>query len=605
MGDLTEHENALRQRILNEVTEVKSHIERANSLPSSEAKNYFRLAHESQRQTVLEDASSFLLKNEEDLLGDFADGDEIDPARIDPVLIPIMTPRDKDIFRYASLQWTVPVSSGYGRRTRFLVRDQQNNKVIAIFALGDPVIGLKARDDLIGWDKDQRFKRLYSCYDSYVLGAVDPYRKLLAGKLAALLTLSNETRNFLTNKYKGNETVISGEVKDPNPALISTTSALGRSSVYNRITYKKAKMFHSVGFTGGFGHFHISKETFNLLRDLVEEKKSDGEKEKSAFGDGSNYRIRVLQSGLEILGLPSDYLKHGIKREVFLAPTALNWDSYLRGETDVLDSYDLPVGEIGEYYRERWAIARAERMPDYRYWKRHDGALLPLLSSSHPQQMSFSTPTRIPHGQMQIDECHIRVGTRVKKIKGRTISGVRTDGLAYISEVEIDDSVIEVAEIVWDNEEKEVQALTCSNPELHGELIEQLRIPIEESEHFSRMRFMELRPAYRNTENQRLGARQTTLKKLNDRYSFNIGEEFSDLFEATVGTREEMLHDEGSRKKQICCVFPDDKRSAPVTIWVLFRLMALYADDYQKALQAPRELRRAPRIKDLEVELNE
>ena len=46
------------------------------------------------------------------------------------------------VFRYASLHWSVPVSQGYGRRTRFLVIDEQNEKLIGIFALGAVTVAL-------------------------------------------------------------------------------------------------------------------------------------------------------------------------------------------------------------------------------------------------------------------------------------------------------------------------------------------------------------------------------------------------------------------------------------------------------------------------------
>ena len=51
-----------------------------------------------------------------------------------------------DLFRAATLLWSVPVSRGYGRRMRYLVMDESNNKLIGLFALGDPVFNLKSRD---------------------------------------------------------------------------------------------------------------------------------------------------------------------------------------------------------------------------------------------------------------------------------------------------------------------------------------------------------------------------------------------------------------------------------------------------------------------------
>ena len=137
------------------------------------------------------------------------------------------TEHEKKLFRFASLHWSVPVTTGYGRRTSFLVKDRSNDKLIGIFALRDPVIGLGPRDEAIGWTTEQRYDRLYNVYDAYVLGAVEPYRQLLGGKLMALATISNETTNHLVKKYtSGDEeerkTVIRDEVKDPTPVMIIT-----------------------------------------------------------------------------------------------------------------------------------------------------------------------------------------------------------------------------------------------------------------------------------------------------------------------------------------------------------------------------------------------
>ena len=48
--------------------------------------------------------------------------------------------------------------------------------LLGVFALGDPVYNLRARDDLIGWNVEQRSARLYNVLDAFVLGAVPPYK---------------------------------------------------------------------------------------------------------------------------------------------------------------------------------------------------------------------------------------------------------------------------------------------------------------------------------------------------------------------------------------------------------------------------------------------
>src|SRR5262249_41111946 len=73
-----------------------------------------------------------------------------------------------------------------GRRLRYLVWDANNDKLIGIMALGDPVFNLKVRDELIGWDIKDRGKRLVNVLDAYVLGAVPPYNMLLGGQTGSM-----------------------------------------------------------------------------------------------------------------------------------------------------------------------------------------------------------------------------------------------------------------------------------------------------------------------------------------------------------------------------------------------------------------------------------
>jgi hypothetical protein len=63
----------------------------------------------------------------------------------------------------------VPVSNGFGRRLRYLVWDNHNNKLIGIIAIGDPVFNLSVRDTLIDWDAKARGERLVNLMDAYVL----------------------------------------------------------------------------------------------------------------------------------------------------------------------------------------------------------------------------------------------------------------------------------------------------------------------------------------------------------------------------------------------------------------------------------------------------
>ena len=71
--------------------------------------------------------------------------------------------------------------------------------------------------------------------DAYVVGAVPPYSQLIGGKLVAALMASTEVKQVYERKYMGQQTVIRKKKNRSRLVLLTTTSALGRSSIYNRL----------------------------------------------------------------------------------------------------------------------------------------------------------------------------------------------------------------------------------------------------------------------------------------------------------------------------------------------------------------------------------
>jgi hypothetical protein len=364
----------LRRRVGEEVTRIALRTN-VGDRDGHLSKDDIRSLHSAQRLQLFVREQRFVTEWQEELLESFANGKEVKPDEISPRVVQVRTEEQAALFRYASLHWSIPVSRGYGRRTRFLVMDEQNDKLIGIFALGDPVYNLTARDEVIGWNVEQRSDRLYSVLDAFVLGAIPPYRQLLGGKLVAMAAVSDTTREMIRRKYEGKNTNIRGEVKPSRPVLITTTSALGRSSLYNRLRYQDRLLYQSVGYTKGFGHFHFSEELFqNLLKFLS----NDGGVPGYAYGSGPNWRIRALRVALTKLDLDPNLLRHGVKREVFLAPLARRWKEYLRGEATYPCWYEQRLGDLAAHFRQRWATPRAQRDSSYRQVKRGSMRLLPL-----------------------------------------------------------------------------------------------------------------------------------------------------------------------------------------------------------------------------------
>jgi hypothetical protein len=327
-------------------------------------KQAIRDLHKRQRAAILKRSRPFIDRWEDKLINEFADGGEIEPRKIRPVVTRVDGAGfNAALFRFATLHWTVPVSVGYGRRTRFLVHDENTEKLIGVFALGDPVYNLRVRDEEIKWGVEQRSARLYNVLDAFVLGAVPPYRELLGGKLIAMAATSSDTNELIADKYRGTRTRISKKEKDPRPVLITTTSALGRSSLFNRLKYRGRLLYRPIGYTEGFGHFQFSDSLFADLCDLL---RDDGGIPDYEYGGGPNWRIRTIRQALSKLDIEDDLLRHGVQRQVFLAPLAINWKQYLRGDADVPRWYRLHLNEQASFYRRRWAVPRSQRDDSYK-----------------------------------------------------------------------------------------------------------------------------------------------------------------------------------------------------------------------------------------------
>jgi hypothetical protein len=240
-----------------------------------------------------------------------------------------------------------------------------------VIALGDPVYNLSVRDNEIGWDVHDRAKRLVGILDAYVLGAVPPYSFLLGGKAVACLIRSKDVLRDFNRAYGKSVGVISKSAKHAKLLAVTTTSSMGRSSVYNRLKLGDVTYLKSLGFTKGFGHFHITDSLFEKMRAFLRERDHDYA-DKHVFGEGPNWRLRAIRAALVGLNVNENILKHGIQREVFISTLAENAYEVLRhGKSKPDFSKLLSVSEISDLARERWILPRAERGEiDYRSWTR-------------------------------------------------------------------------------------------------------------------------------------------------------------------------------------------------------------------------------------------
>jgi hypothetical protein len=357
---------------------LRSHLQRlgfkktrdGNLILPGDGKDVVRALHQGQRRERLARQKEFIAAAWPKLKTYFASGTDIDPAKIRPRLERVRSDTwQGDLFRLASLTWSVPVSNGFGRRMRYLVWDDSNGKLIGIFAIGDPVFNLAVRDKYLTWDGKMRASRLVDVMDAYVLGALPPYNRILGGKLVASLLRTRELYDDFAESYGETEGIISGAKKSAKLLAITTSSSMGRSSVYNRVKLGGVEYLKSLGYTGGWGHFHIPDNLFVELREYLREK-DHRYADLHRFGEGPNWRLRTTRAALAALGFKEDILKHGIRREVFICELAGNTKKVLNGKAKKPDlSGLLTVEQVAELALKRWVIPRAARDQSYVAYK--------------------------------------------------------------------------------------------------------------------------------------------------------------------------------------------------------------------------------------------
>jgi len=327
------------------------------SPPNSYDKEIIKHSMSIPRKEILNKHKEWITQHIDLARRNLAQGKDVLRSKILPRFEVCKTKKQHNLFRIFRYYWSSPYSEYIGRRIRLLIRDDgiDNSPIIGIAALGSSIIHIPDRDKWIGWDKETRTNNIIYTMDAYVLGALPPYNYLLGGKLISYILASNEIREIYREKYKDKTTIIRKR-KASDWVCIFTTSLYGNSSQYNRLKFKDRLLYIPIGYTAGYGMLHISNETFSAMQQLLIEKSL---MITNRFGDGPNWRMRVVRLVSDIIGFNSEIiLQHSFKRGIYAVPLARNFRSFLLGKTNRPIYYNLPMRTLVKFWKERWLNMR-------------------------------------------------------------------------------------------------------------------------------------------------------------------------------------------------------------------------------------------------------
>jgi hypothetical protein len=350
--------NSLIQSLTSQGFFVNGHV-----MPCSQTKNHFRKIQSNSKKEQIKFQSEFIKSNFNLAKTYLRDGNDINPENICLELRMVEEGSiEHTLFRWWNLVWwSVPYQRAYGRQMRFLLWDKSHDAPFGLIGLQSPILKLAVRDAHLKIPAEDLDKVINKSMQAQRIGALPPYNQILGGKMAAFSLASNELRNSYIKKYKGVTTILQERIIDPHLLFITTTSAFGKSSIYNRLKYQDQKVAYSLGFTKGSGTFHITEDLYSEMQSFLKRNKIDI---NTTFGYGPSRKVKLIDRAFSLLDL-REYHYHNIKREVFLFPIAKNLHNVIKNGVRPI-YFQRNLQDLTEFWKERWALPRITRDSSYK-----------------------------------------------------------------------------------------------------------------------------------------------------------------------------------------------------------------------------------------------
>lgn len=283
---------------------------------------------------------------------------DIDPKKIELELIEVKSgSKEEKIYKWWNfIWWNLPYQRAYGRQMRFVIWDKYHDAPFGLIGLQSPILKMADRDRYLGIPNDELDVWINKSMSAQRLGALPPYNDLIGGKMVAMALISNEIRNAYKQKYNATSTLIKGRHIEPELLFTTTTSAFGRSSIYNRVKIDQHKILNKIGNTKGYGSFHISESLYLEILEFLALNNIDVSR---SFGTGPSKRIKLLSKAFQMLGV-QQLSSHGLEREIYIIENVSNLSDVIRNRQKPI-YYDYSFENIVTYWKSRWAIPRSER----------------------------------------------------------------------------------------------------------------------------------------------------------------------------------------------------------------------------------------------------
>ena len=239
---------------------------------------------------------------------------------------------------------------------RFIVWDDHHDALMGIIGLQSPILSWAPRDKYLNLNYDKKDWWVNQSMNAQRVGAIPPYNKILGSRLIASLLASTDIRRAFADKYEQSLTRIKGRLIPNRLLFVTTTGAYGKTPIYDRLSYSGQKMSFFLGYTGGYGSFHVDDE---LYKRMIGYLRSIEVNTSRGYGTGPSRRLRLISTAMRKLGYRFG-AGHGISRGLYLFTPARNLKSIIH-ESQEPDYLDFPMSVATEFWKDRWLSSRYPR----------------------------------------------------------------------------------------------------------------------------------------------------------------------------------------------------------------------------------------------------